>query len=103
MVHEGSGKISSGQRAVVSSDLMYTDSYIFPLAVLDHFLKQHRINARKILIYLPHRISQRTLYFVKAAGWGFRPVPFIPPPRGGKGVHRTLVDQYNKLNIWTFG
>ncbi len=25
----------------------------------------------------------------------------IPPPRGGKGVHRHFLDQYTKLTLWT--
>lgn len=79
---------------------MYTDSYVFSLAVLGYTLKQHHINARKILIYLPNRVSKRTLCFVQAAGWELHEVDFIPPPHGGKGVHWTFVDQYTKLNIW---
>jgi len=98
MVHQGYEKITSEQRAVVSS--MYTDSYVFPLIVLGHTLKQHHINARKILIYLPNRISKRTLCLVQAAGWEPQAVEFIPPPHGGKGVHWSFVDQYTKLNIW---
>lgn len=99
MIHQDYEKITPEQRAVVSS--MYTDSYVFPLAVLGYTLKQHHVNARKILIYLPNRISKRTLCFVRAAGWELQAVDFIPPPYGGKGVHNSFVDQYTKLNIWT--
>lgn len=99
MIHEGYEKIAPEQRAVVSS--MYTDSYVFPLAVLGQTLKQHRVDARKILIYLPDRISNRALCFVRAAGWELHPVDFIAPPHGGKGIHHSFVDQYTKLNVWT--
>jgi hypothetical protein len=99
MVHLDYEGIAPEQRAVVSS--MYTDSYVFPLAVLGHSLKQHHVNARKILIYLPNRISDRALCFVQAAGWELHPVELIPPPHGGKGIHYTFVDQYTKLSIWT--
>lgn len=99
MIHQDHENTTYEQRAVVSS--MYTDSYVFPLAVLGYTLKQHQVNARKILIYLPNRVSKRTLCFVKAAGWELHPVDFIPPPHQGKGIHYTFVDQYTKLNIWT--
>jgi len=99
MIHQDYDKITSEQRAVVSS--LYTDSYVFPLIVLGHTLKQHHVNARRILIYLPDRISKRTKCFVQAAGWELREVDFIPPPHGGKGIHHSFVDQYTKLNIWT--
>jgi len=98
MIHQDHERHTSEQRAVVSS--MYTDSYVFPLAVLGYTLKQHHINARKILVYLPGRISKRTLCFVQAAGWELHEVDFIPPPHGGKDIHHTFVDQYTKLNIW---
>lgn len=99
MIHRGDERITPEQRAVVSS--MYTDSYVFSLAVLGHTLKQHHIDARKILIYLPNRISSRALCFVQAAGWELHPVELIPPPHGGQGIHQTFIDQYTKLNIWT--
>jgi len=99
MIHQDHETITPGQRAVVSS--MYTDSYVFLLAVLGYTLKQHHVDARRILIYLPNRVSKRTLCFVKAAGWELHQVDFIPPPHQGKGIHYTFVDQYTKLNIWT--
>ena len=99
MIHLEYERITPRERAVVSS--LYTDSYVFPLAVLGHTLKQHHVDARKILIYLPNRVSERTLCFVQAAGWELHAVERIPPPHGGKGIHYTFVDQYTKLNIWT--
>ena len=57
MIHERSDDEISDQRAVVSS--MYTDSCVFPLTVLGHTLKQHRVNACSIFIYLPDRVSNR--------------------------------------------
>ena len=91
MIHEGFGEIASDQRAVVSST--YTGSYVFPLAVLGHTLKLHRVNARKILISVPNRISKRTLRPAKTAGWELHPVTLDPPPHQGKSIHHTFVDQ----------
>ena len=48
---------------------MYPDSCLSSLAVLGHTLKQHRVNARKIPIYLPNRLSKRTLCFANVADW----------------------------------
>ena len=89
-----------GNRRTVASS-MHTDFYLLPLAVLGHTLKQHRVNALRILIYLPDCVSQRTLCSVKAAGWELHPVILFPPPHQGKGIHHTFVDKYAKLTIWT--
>lgn len=99
MIHEDYEKITPEERAVVSS--IYTDSYVFPVAVLGYTLQQHHTDARRILIYLPDRLSNRTLCFLQAAGWELHPVELIPPPHGGKDIHYTFIDQYTKLNIWT--
>ena len=80
---------------------MYTDSYVFPMIILGHTLKRHRVNARKILVYFPDRVSKRKLCFVKVPGWEPHPVTFIPPPHQGKGTCHTFVYRYTKLTIWT--
>ena len=90
MIHEGFGEIASDQRALVSS--MYTDCYVLPPAVLGHTLMRHRVNACKILISPPNRISKRTLRPAKTTGWELHPVALIPPPRRGKNIHHTFVD-----------
>ena len=81
---------------------MYTLLHL-PLAAPGHIPKQHRINARTILIYLPDRVSKRTLCFVEAAGWELHlhPVSLILPPHQGKDIRHTFVDQYTKLSIQT--
>jgi alpha-N-acetylglucosamine transferase len=53
-----------------------------------------------ILIYIPGRLSSRTLCFVPEVGWTLHPVPFIFPPQG-KNVTSRFQDQYTKLNVWT--
>ncbi|KAG6902720.1 hypothetical protein C0995_012384 [Termitomyces sp. Mi166 len=87
------------QRAVVST--LYSDSYAIGASVLLHSIKTHNISASHFfLAYLPGRISNEALCAVRAVGWEPLPVPFIPPPHAGKGVHYRFFDQYTKLNIW---
>ncbi|KAG6878140.1 hypothetical protein C0993_011558 [Termitomyces sp. T159_Od127] len=89
----------SDRRAFVST--LYSDSYAIGAAVLLHSLKAHNTSAADFLLaYLPGRISNEALCVVRAAGWSPLPVPFIPPPPAGKGIHHRFVDQYTKLNIW---
>lgn len=89
---------TSSDRAVVSS--LYTDSYATAVIALAHSLHRANVSARLILIYLPSRISPRTLCLASAAGWTPHPVPYIPPPRGGAGTPAHFRDQYTKLNVW---
>lgn len=86
------------ERAVVSS--LYTDSYVYAIATLGHSLKKADVNAKKILMYMPDRISKRSVCIVKAAGWELHPVDLILPPHNGAGVHHSFVDQYTKLSMW---
>lgn len=90
--------VPAHERAVVSS--LYTDSYVFAIATLGHSLRKAEVNAKKILMYMPDRISNRSLCIVKAAGWDLHPVELIPPPHNGAGIHYSFVDQYTKLSIW---
>ncbi|KAG6830988.1 hypothetical protein H0H92_013460 [Tricholoma furcatifolium] len=88
------------QRAVVTT--LYSDSYAIGAAVLGHSLLTiaNTTASRLLLAYLPGRISEEALCVVGAAGWTPVPVPFIPPPHGGRGIYHRFADQYTKLNIW---
>ncbi|KAH0578468.1 hypothetical protein H2248_003616 [Termitomyces sp. 'cryptogamus'] len=97
--HPRSHPATYERRAVVST--LYSDSYAIGASVLLHSIKTHNISASHFfLAYLPGRISNEALCVVRAAGWDPVPVPFIPPPHGGKDVHHRFFDQYTKLNIW---
>lgn len=54
-----------------------------------------------IVLYLPDRISDEALCIATSSGFVPHRVTRIPPPRGGKGVHRHFLDQYTKLSLWT--
>ncbi|KAG6853001.1 hypothetical protein C0991_007653 [Blastosporella zonata] len=90
---------TSDTRAVVST--LYSDSYAISAAVLAYSIRLANTTAPQLLLpYLPGRISDEALCVVRAAGWTPTPVPFIPPPHGGRGVYYRFFDQYTKLNIW---
>lgn len=87
------------ERAVVTS--LYTEGYSVAVATLGHALTKVNTDARKIVIYLPERISESTLCYLREVGWELFPVDLIEPPDGGKGVWPAFIDQYTKLRIWT--
>lgn len=87
------------EHAVVST--MYTDNYILPVTTLGYTLQANNISARRILMYIPERVSGKTECLAQAAGWELFPVDFIPPPKGGVGTLPHYRDQYTKLNLWT--
>ncbi|EJD00889.1 nucleotide-diphospho-sugar transferase, partial [Fomitiporia mediterranea MF3/22] len=87
------------ERAVVTT--LYSEEF-FPAALaLGRSLQDATIAARRILLYFSDRISDRTLCQLRAGGWELRPIVRIPPPNGGKGVHKRFFDQYSKLQLWT--
>lgn len=89
----------SDRRAVVST--LYSDSYAIGVAVLGHSVRKANVTSRLLLAYLDDgRVSREALCIARAVGWEPIPVPFIPPPHGGKGIHHRFYDQYTKLNIW---
>lgn len=90
---------SSEEKAVVTS--LYNDGYAIAVSTLGYSLSQANTTARKIVIYLPDRVSEYSLCHVKAAGWEPYPVSFVNPPHGGKHIWWQFVDQYTKLRIWT--
>jgi len=89
------------EKAIVTS--LYTDAYGVAVSALGHSLSKTSTvtSARKIVIYLPEKVSNYTLCRVKSAGWELLPVEYIPPPDGGKDVFWRFLDQYTKLRIWT--
>jgi len=68
---------------------------------LGYSISKVSTSARKIVIYLPEKVSNYTLCRVRAAGWEPVPVQYVPPPDGGKDVFWRFLDQYTKLRIWT--
>lgn len=87
------------ERAVVTS--LYTDAYAVAVATLGHALTKVNTDARKVVIYLPERISETTLCYLREVGWELYPVDLIEPPDHGKGVWPAFIDQYTKLRVWT--
>ena len=91
--------INPKEHAVVSS--LYTDEYTTAIITLGHSLKAVNVTVPMILIYMPGRLSSRSLCLATTAGWSLHPVSHIPPPFGGKGINWLYGDQYTKLTIWT--
>ena len=87
------------ERAIVTS--LYTDAYGVAVSALGYSISKTSTSARKIVLYLPEKVSNYTLCRVEAAGWELLPVTVIPPPDGGEGVFWRFLDQYTKLRIWT--
>ena len=87
------------ERAVVTS--LYTEGYAVAVATLGHALTRVGTDARKVVIYLPERISPTTLCYLKEVGWELYPVDLIEPPDHGNGIWPAFIDQYTKLRVWT--
>ena len=87
------------EKAIVTS--LYTDAYGVAVSALGHSISKTSTNARKIVLYLPEKVSNYTLCRVKSAGWELFPAEYIPPPDGGKDIFWRFLDQYTKLRIWT--
>jgi len=87
------------EKAIVTS--LYTDAYGVAVSTLGFSISKTSTTARKIVIYLPDKVSNYTLCRVQSAGWEPLPVKYVPPPDGGKDVFWRFLDQYTKLRIWT--
>ena len=87
------------EKAIVTS--LYTDAYGVAVSALGHSISKTSTSARKIVIYLPEKVSNYTLCRVQSAGWELLPAEYIPPPDGGEGIFWRFLDQYTKLRIWT--
>lgn len=89
---------SPDEKAIVTS--LYTDAYGVAVSVLGYSISKTSTTARKIVIYLPEKVSNYTLCRVRSAGWELVPVEYIPPPDGGEHVFWRFLDQYTKLRLW---
>ncbi|TFY81886.1 hypothetical protein EWM64_g2123 [Hericium alpestre] len=90
---------------------LYNELYTLPILTLGYSLSAHYDNAnsseypalpppRRLLMYIPHRISPLTLCLARSVGWEPHPVEFIAPPHNGAGVGPRFGDQYTKLALW---
>ncbi|KAJ7769097.1 glycosyltransferase family 8 protein [Mycena maculata] len=86
------------RRAVVSS--LYSDGFAIAVAVVGHSARSANVSARFLVPYLENKVSEKALCIVRAVGWEPYPVPWIPPPHDGNGIHLRFMDQYTKLNVW---
>ncbi|KAF8267129.1 nucleotide-diphospho-sugar transferase [Lactarius quietus] len=86
-------------RAVVTA--VYNDLYTIPAATLGHSIQKAGTSARRILTYIPGRLSARALCILRAAGWELQEVELIQPPHEGAGIGYRFVDQYTKLRLWS--
>ncbi|KAI0677291.1 nucleotide-diphospho-sugar transferase [Trametes maxima] len=80
---------------------MYNDAFAVPIATLGHSLNKVNSVARRIIFYLPSRVSPRALCIATMAGWEAYPVDRVDPPADG-GVHSHFIDQFTKLKLWNF-
>jgi hypothetical protein len=87
------------ENAIVTT--LYNDAYAIGVSTLGHSLSKVNSTARKILMYIPDRLSTYTLCHVQAAGWELHPVAYVAPPNNGTGIYWKYVDQYTKLRLWT--
>ena len=71
------------------------------LVVLGHSIAKVRPSARRIVIYLPHVVSEYTLCRVQAAGWEPLPVDDTRFKITDHGVGRFHPEKYLKLWSWT--
>lgn len=81
---------------------MYNDAFAVPIVTLGESLNRVNSTARRILFYLPGRVSDRALCIATSSGFEPYAVERIEPPKDG-GVHEHFKDQYTKLSIWRFG
>ncbi|KAJ6605956.1 nucleotide-diphospho-sugar transferase [Mycena sp. CBHHK59/15] len=89
---------SPSRHAVVSS--LYSDGFAIAVAVVGHSTRRANVTARLMLPYLEGQVSETALCITRVLGWETYAVPWIAPPKGGKGIHPRFKDQYTKLNIW---
>ncbi|CAJ0833373.1 9136_t:CDS:2, partial [Entrophospora sp. SA101] len=83
-----------------SSSSLYSDSYLPGILLLGYTIKKHHPNHKMYLIFFPDKLSENTICQVKKIGWIPKIVERIPPP--WEGVHFTFVDQFTKLQMWSF-
>lgn len=92
--------INPRENAIVTS--LYTDAFAVTIATLGESLNKVNSTARRIVFYLPGRVSEQALCIASLSGFEPHPVPRVEPPAGGEGVMLHFVDQFTKLSIWGF-
>ncbi|KAH8830388.1 nucleotide-diphospho-sugar transferase, partial [Flagelloscypha sp. PMI_526] len=88
------------ERAIVTA--LFTEGYTHTVAALGHSLRRVGIKARMVMIYIPGQISEVALCTARTQGWETYAVSRIPPPHNGHLIHPALIDQYTKLQLWSF-
>ncbi|KAA1471824.1 hypothetical protein DENSPDRAFT_929862 [Dentipellis sp. KUC8613] len=95
--------------AIVSS--ICNDIYLLPVLTLGYSISKHYADnastpsdscpsPRRLLFYIPGRISPPALCLAHAVGLTPHPVTYIEPPHNGEGVYHRFADQYTKLALW---
>ncbi|OCH90582.1 nucleotide-diphospho-sugar transferase [Obba rivulosa] len=84
------------ENAIVTT--LYTDAYALAVATLGHSLNRVNTAARRIVLYLPEKVSASALCIATSSGFDAIPVSRIDPPQG---VNERFLDQYTKLRLWT--
>ncbi|EJD00887.1 nucleotide-diphospho-sugar transferase [Fomitiporia mediterranea MF3/22] len=86
------------ERAVVTT--VFTESYVPAVLNLGHSLSTTQVSARRIILYIPERLSSRSICQLQAVGWELHPIERIAPPDSGRGLFHRFVDNYSKLHLW---
>ena len=66
-------------------------------------LTRANTTARRIVLYMPEKVSPRGLCIASATGFQPYPVARIAPPGGSEGIYPHFIDQYTKLRLWEVG
>ena len=81
---------------------MYNDAFAIPTATLGESLNRVNTAARRILFYIPGRVSDRALCVATATGFEPVAVERINPP-SDDSVSLHYNDTFTKLSLWKFG
>ncbi len=79
---------------------MYNDAFAVPIVTLGETLNKVNSTARRIVFYIPGKVSDRALCIASASGFDAYAVERIAPP--SDQVHGHFKDQFTKLSIWDF-
>ena len=92
-----SSSIVQPENAIVTT--MYNDAFAVPIVTLGESLNRVNSTSRRILFYLPDRVSDHALCVATASGFEPHAVARIEPPHGG-GVAEHFKDTFTKLFMW---
>ena len=79
---------------------LYSDNYVPALLTLGQSLEDTRTSARRVLLYFPANVTERSVCQLRSVGWELHAIDRIAPPDDGKGIYFRFVDQYTKLQVW---